>query len=244
MWRERARRVSVWIGSEFGRRVLSRRAISREQILPIHGTSGYVRRVRRVGDLMGQNADVGLFCFLSGAPSRNLIGNGAMPPVELGSVMTGKADLPTNAAQVVRTTLLVPDDFSARAKPLNDLAATLPTDLRIISTSFSENLSSVIQTLSIPFTYTHAHVHSLHWQRIHIAERIRARRIENEAEREPAALNRANEVMASYLNGEGRDKLVDDVLDRLLAFKDIASLAAARELTRKAFFSLGPRLRC
>ena len=63
---------------------------------------------------------------------------------------------------------------------------------------------------------------------------MRARGIEDEAKREPAALSRANEVMASYLNGEGRDKLIDDVLGRLLALKDDpASLAAARELTRQ-----------
>ena len=78
--------------------------------------------------------------------------------------MTEKPDLPTNAAQVVRTVFLVPDDFSARAKPLNDLAATLPTDLRTISASFSENLHSVIQTLSIPYQYTYEHMRSLHWQ--------------------------------------------------------------------------------
>lgn len=143
-------------------------------------------------------------------------------------------DIPPNIAEVVRTVFLVPHDFAVSANPLSELAESLPTELRTISTSFIENLHGVIRTLSIPFQYTHSQVSSLHWQRIHMAERIRAGGIPNEDEREPAALARAREKFYAYLQGEGNEKVADDVLDRLLWLKnDTESLAAARELTRQ-----------
>jgi len=143
-------------------------------------------------------------------------------------------DVPPNIADDVRTVFLVPHDFVASAKPLTELTATLPPDLGAISTSFIESLHGVIRTLSIPFKYTYSQVHGLHWQRIHVAERIRARGIENEDEREPAALASAKEKFDAYLHGDGGEKVVDDVLDRLLWLKnDWESLVAARELTRQ-----------
>jgi hypothetical protein len=143
-------------------------------------------------------------------------------------------DAAPNIADTVRTVFLVPHDFAASAAPLNSLAATLPDGLRTISSSFVEGLHGVIRTLSIPFSYTYSQVHGLHWQRFHMAERIRARSIANEDEREPAALASTKEKFDLYLRGEGRDTLADDVLDRLLCLKnDRESLAAARELTRQ-----------
>ncbi|MDO9064089.1 MAG: hypothetical protein Q7U25_02630 [Sulfuricella sp.] len=143
-------------------------------------------------------------------------------------------DVPSNIADVVRTVFLVPHDFAASANPLSELAASLPTGLRTISTSFIENLHGVSRTLSIPFQYTYSQIHGLHWQRVHMAERIRARGIMNEEEREPAALASAKEKFDAYMLGEGREKVADDVLDRLLWLKnDPESLAAARELTRQ-----------
>lgn len=139
-----------------------------------------------------------------------------------------------NIANVVRTVFLVPPDFSESAKPLTDLAPSLPDGLRQIALAFFDSLHGVIRTLSIPFHYTSSHVHSLHWQRFLMAERIRARGIENEKEREPAALKIAKERFAEYLQGEGREVIVDDVLARLKELQDEPeSLAAARELTRQ-----------
>lgn len=139
-----------------------------------------------------------------------------------------------NIANVVRTVFLVPPDFSESAKPLTDLAPSLPDGLRQIALAFFDSLHGVIRTLSIPFHYTSSHVHSLHWQRFLMAERIRARGIENEEEREPAALKIAKERFAEYLQGEGREVVVDNVLARLKELHDEPeSLAAARELTRQ-----------
>jgi hypothetical protein len=139
-----------------------------------------------------------------------------------------------NIASLVRTVFLVPHDFAESAKPLADLAPTLPDGLRQISLAFFDSLHGVIRTLSIPFHYTYSQVHSLHWQRFLMAERIRARGIENEEEREPAAVKIAKERFAEYLQGEGGETVSDDVLARLNALQDEPeSLAAARELTRQ-----------
>lgn len=139
-----------------------------------------------------------------------------------------------NIATVVRAVFLVPGDFAETAKPLSDLAPILPDGLRAISLALFDSLHGVIRTLSIPFNYTYSEVQSLHWQRFLMAERIRARGIDNESEREPATLKIARERFAEYLKGEGRETISDDVLDRLNALKnEPESLAAARELTRQ-----------
>lgn len=139
-----------------------------------------------------------------------------------------------NIANVVRAVFLVPHDFSESAKPLTDLAPSLPNGLRQIALAFFDSLHGVIRTLSIPFHYTYSQVHSLHWQRFLMAERIRARGIENEEERESAALKIAKERFAEYLQGEGQAVVVDDVLAHLKELQDEPeSLAAARELTRQ-----------
>ncbi len=139
-----------------------------------------------------------------------------------------------NIASVVRAVFLVHGDFAETAKSLSDLAPTLPDGLREISLALFDSLHGVVRTLSIPFNYTYSEVHSLHWQRFLMAERIRARGIENESEREPAALKIARERFAEYLKGEGKETIPDDVLDRLNALQnEPESLAAARELTRQ-----------
>lgn len=144
------------------------------------------------------------------------------------------AETSTDIARVVRTVFLVPNDFSKTAKPLSDLALELPEGLRQISLALFDSLHGVIRTLSIPFHYTYSQVHSLHWQRFLMAERIRARAIENENEREPTAFKIANAKLAEYLEGEGREVIVDNVLEHLNRLKEEPeSLAAARELTRQ-----------
>jgi hypothetical protein len=139
-----------------------------------------------------------------------------------------------NIASVVRAVFLVPSDFAENAKSLSDLAPTLPDGLREISLAFFDSLHGVVRTLSIPFNYTYSEINSLHWQRFLMAERIRARGIEKESEREPTALKIAREKFAEYCKGEGKEIIADDVLNRLHALQnEPESLAAARELTRQ-----------
>lgn len=140
----------------------------------------------------------------------------------------------SNIASVVRAVFLAPNDFTETAKSLSDLVPILPDGLRKISLALFDSLHGVVRTLSIPFNYTYSEVNSLHWQRFLMAERIRARGIENEEEREPTALKIARERFAEYLKGEGKETISDDVLDRLNALlNEPESLAAARELTRQ-----------
>lgn len=137
-------------------------------------------------------------------------------------------------SEVARTVFLVPNDLAASAKSLTDLSAAAQPALRSISGSFLDSLQGVVRTLSIPFHYTSSQIHGHHWQRIHMAERIRARGIENEAEREPAALAIAKKRFEEYLQGDGGKQVANDVVDRLLWLKnDPESLAAARQLTRQ-----------
>jgi hypothetical protein len=141
---------------------------------------------------------------------------------------------PATPSEIARTVFLVPDDFAASAKTLTELSAAAPPILRSIASSFLGSLLGVVRTLSIPFHYTHSHIQGLHWQRIHMEERIRARGIENEAEREPAALSFARKRFEDYLQGDGGKQIADDVVERLLWLKnDPDSLAAARQLTRQ-----------
>lgn len=132
-------------------------------------------------------------------------------------------------SEVARTVFLVPNDFLASAKSLTELAAAAPPALRPIAGSFLDSLHGVVRTLSIPFQYTYSQIHGLHWQRIHMAERIRARGID-----EPAALAIARRKFEEYLQGDGGKQVAGDVIDRLLWLKnDPESLVAARQLTRQ-----------
>lgn len=138
-------------------------------------------------------------------------------------------------SESARTVFLVPDNFAASAESLTELSATAPPLLRSIAGSFLDSLHGVVRTLSIPFHYTHAHVQELHWQRFHMAERIRARGIENEPERAPAALSIARSRFKAYLEGDGGKQVADDVVERLIWLKnDPDSLAAAQQLTRQS----------
>lgn len=143
-------------------------------------------------------------------------------------------DNPINIAKKVLSVFLVPNDFASMAKPLQEMLIAFPNELCSIAESFIENLHGVNRTLSIPYQYTLAHVSNLHRQRIHAAERIRALAIENESERDSVAFAKAKEKFESFSQGEGRQKLVEDVLSQLLQLRhDPGSLSAARELTRQ-----------
>lgn len=141
---------------------------------------------------------------------------------------------PDSLANSVREVFLVPPSFDKSAAVLIERVELLPTRRKEIAQAFLENLNGVIRTLSIPFTYTHSQVHSLHWQRFLMAERIRARSLPNENERESAARSNAKSKFEEFLAEENGRKVADEVLGRLADLKEEPeSLAAARELTRQ-----------
>ena len=146
-------------------------------------------------------------------------------------------EIPLTPAKAAGTVFLVPGDYSAHEEPLRAIAADAPKELQVIITAFLDSLKGVIRTLSIPFQYTFSQIHSLHWQRIYMAERIRARSRSDSAEddtEEVQALSNAKQKFDEYLKGDGRQPMADDVVERLLWLKeDPDSLSAARQLTRQ-----------
>jgi hypothetical protein len=142
--------------------------------------------------------------------------------------------VPPSIARQVREVFLVPPDLGPERDAIVAAVASGPEELRLVAAAFAENLVGVIRTLSIPFQYTQSEVHNLHWQRIHMAERIRARRSDGDPADEVGALEKAKVKFEAYQKQDGQDNIINDILSRLLRLKeDPESLAAARELTRQ-----------
>ena len=140
----------------------------------------------------------------------------------------------TTPTQQVREVFLIPPDIHASSA---HLLARVPTDigeLRTIAAAFADNLQGVVRTLSIPFQYTYSQVHSLHWQRAHIAARIRGGGDPDDAQQAEIDRATAKAKFDEQLLGEGGKQIADEVIQRLLHLKsEPDSLAAARELTRQ-----------
>ncbi|WP_138511935.1 hypothetical protein [Rhodoferax bucti] len=141
---------------------------------------------------------------------------------------------PPSIASQVREVFLVPPDLGPARAAIIATAASGPEDLHLVAVAFAENLVGVIRTLSIPFQYTQSEVINLHWQRIHMAERIRALKSDSESTDDVGALEKAQFKFEAYQRQDGKDQIINDILARLLRLKeDPESLAAARELTRQ-----------
>lgn len=140
----------------------------------------------------------------------------------------------SSPAQQIREIFLVPQDIRASSQQLLERVPVGKGELRTIAESFSENLQGVVRTLSIPFQYTYSQVHSLHWQRTHIAARIRGGGAPDDAQQAEIDRATANEKFDEYLRGKGQKVLADEVIGRLLQLKqEPEAIAAARELTRQ-----------
>lgn len=141
---------------------------------------------------------------------------------------------PPSVANQVREVFLVPPDLLPARDAIVAAAASGPEELRLVAAAFAENLLGVIRTLSIPFQYTQSEVFNLHWQRIHMAERIRALKSDGDPADEAGTLEKAKVKFESYQKQDGQDNIINEILSRLLRLKDDPeSLAAARELTRQ-----------
>lgn len=140
----------------------------------------------------------------------------------------------TSIAHQVRQVFLIPADTAGVKEELAALVASAPEELQTIALAFAESLRGVNRTLAIPFDYTFSEVQSLHWQRVHAAERIRALPPGNGPPDEALALENARAKFAQFMEGEGHTLLPNEVLERLVRLtEDADSLLAARELTRQ-----------
>lgn len=140
----------------------------------------------------------------------------------------------TSIAHQVRQVFLIPADMAGVKEELAALVASAPEDLQTIALAFAESLRGVNRTLAIPFDYTFSEVQSLHWQRIHSAERIRALPTGSGPPDEALALENARTKFAQFMAEEGHTLLPNAVLERLIRLtEDADSLLAARELARQ-----------
>lgn len=137
-------------------------------------------------------------------------------------------------ADFVREVFLVPEDFSHTAASLLTVTERITEPHRITSLSFLDSLKGMMRILSMPFDFAYTEVHGLHWQRILMAERIRALGHENEAEREDVAIAKAEAKLKEFLAEDGGAVLREQLVERLHRLASSAeSLATARELTRQ-----------
>lgn len=121
---------------------------------------------------------------------------------------------------------LVPFPLDDKARPIQDCILLLPGSFRIVAETFIDRLRATIQTTSAPFLLANQAAHDGQYQRLTMAERIRARSIEaepKESEREleirrdQAARVIANSRMDAFCKSEeGTDSLVAETARFLL----------------------------
>ena len=81
----------------------------------------------------------------------------------------------------MRDHFLVPPAPHEAFSRLDELIDELDTKYQALGQSFRHNLTSLLSSVAMPFALASASVRESHFQRIHIAERIRARSIEIDA---------------------------------------------------------------
>lgn len=138
----------------------------------------------------------------------------------------------------------IPPDQSQLFSTLDIAIASLLTEYRSPLDAFRHNLNATISTISIPFALASGSAHQSHFQRFHMAERIRAGGIEPDAVphgetlerfRNRKALEIASRKMSEFAESkEGIDAIADDICAFLLDSLKGGSLeGAAQELLRQ-----------
>ncbi len=120
----------------------------------------------------------------------------------------------------VRGVFLIFGRIDEVTAPLAEATGRLQFNRQQIALALRDSLLGVVRILGIPFQYTHSQVHALHWQRHLMAERIRARSIDDESKREGAALAAAKLKFDEFVSAETGKVIADDVLGRLAADTD------------------------
>ena len=127
-------------------------------------------------------------------------------------------------------------------------AVLLRPEYRTVGTAFRHSIASALSTVAMPFALASASVEQSHFQRIHMAESIRARSInENalladediETVRRREAHTKAHSRMREFVeSGEGRNILIVDTCGFLLASLKHGLEAAAHELLQQGLVLL------
>jgi hypothetical protein len=141
----------------------------------------------------------------------------------------------------VLSTFAVPPDEEQLFSPLTEAIVRMSNPFAEIGRTLRSNIAGLLSTVSMPYTMAHGSAVDRHWQRIHIAARIRARSLEAEPDetqealelrRDQEALAHANLEMDKFIHSsEGREALIADILGILERLRSVESfVGAANEL--------------
>lgn len=123
-------------------------------------------------------------------------------------------------------------------RPIDEVFAKFDTgalpvrgEYRLIMDAFRGSMSSAVSTVALPYALTSAGVHRSHFQRIHIASRIRAQAYDWD---DAKAREVADADMSKWLSSdEGHSQLITDILDSLSNSFRNGIESAAHELLRQ-----------
>lgn len=133
----------------------------------------------------------------------------------------------------MRAHFLVPAPTDEVCAGLDAWAEPLRPEYQAVVKALRHSLASAVSTVAMPFALASASVEQSHFQRIHIAERIRASD-EDEAVRERHALTKANSRMRDLADSEdGRNILIRDTCGFLLGTLKHGLEPAAQELIQQ-----------
>src|SRR2546422_1053003 len=143
----------------------------------------------------------------------------------------------------MRAHFLVPASSAEIFTELDAAAVPLRAEYQALTKAFRHSLASAISTVAMPFALASASVEQSHFQRIHIAERIRARSLDEdavqpgedlEAVRERHAHTKADSRMREFVESEhGRNVLIRDTCGFLLTSLNYGLGPAAQELIQQ-----------
>jgi hypothetical protein len=138
----------------------------------------------------------------------------------------------------MRDHFFVPPAPNEAFSNLDELIEVIDTRYQAVGETFRHNLNSLLTSVAMPFALASASVHQSHFQRLHTAERIRARSIELEAiqpgeqleeVREREAYRIAESRMREFRESEdGKNVIILDICDFLnkMLKRDELKLAA------------------
>lgn len=144
-------------------------------------------------------------------------------------------------ARSALSTFAVPCDEEQLFSPLTEALARTCNPFTEIGRTLRFNIAGLLSTVSMPYTMAHRSAMDRHWQRIHIAARIRARNLQAEPDeaqeslelrRDQEALARGKSEMDKFIQSSvGRDSLILDTLGFLENLRSHESfVGAANEL--------------
>lgn len=148
----------------------------------------------------------------------------------------------------MRAHFLVPPSMEEFFAEFEAAAVPLRPEYQPVAKAFRHSLASALSTVAMPFALASSSVEQNHFQRIHIAERIRARSIDDDAlqpgedietVRDREAHTKAHSRMREFVESEdGRNILIRDTCGFLLASLKHGLEPAAEELLQQGLVLL------